>query len=118
MTIMTFGMSKEHPQVCDCVRLSLVLKNGWIRQLMLFTVPWKLLRSFWKLGRVKEVLTGRDGKVRGVVLQVAGKGRQITSLYHPIQLLYPLEFSQPCHGQPDDNNPEHSTVPLHQTDSD
>ena len=30
--------------------------------------------SFWKLGRVKKVLTGRDDKVRGAIVQVASKG--------------------------------------------
>ncbi len=75
-------------------------------------------RNFWKLGRVKELLTGRDGKVRGAVLQVAGKGRQATSLYRPVQLLYPLEVFQPLRGAPDDDNPEQPAVPLDQTDSD
>lgn len=58
-------------------------------------------RGFWRLGRVKEVLTGQDGGIRGVVLRVAGKGRQAskgrqaTSLRRPIQLVYPLEISLP-----------------------
>ena len=36
------------------------------------------------------ILDGQDGRVRGVVLRVAGKGHQATSLY---SLLYPLEVS-------------------------
>ena len=51
-------------------------------------------RGFWKLGRVKKVLVGQDGKVRGAVVQVVGKGRQATTLHRPIQRLYPLEVSQ------------------------
>ena len=50
-------------------------------------------RGFWKLGRVKKVLVGRDSKVRGAVVQVVGRGRQATTLHRPIQRLYPLEVS-------------------------
>ena len=39
MTIMTFGTSEDQPQGCERVSLSLVLKNGQTRQLMLFTIP-------------------------------------------------------------------------------
>ena len=53
-------------------------------------------RGFWKLGRIKELLIGRDGEVRGAVLRVASKGLQATVLQRPIQLLYPLEVSSPC----------------------
>ncbi len=74
-------------------------------------------RNFWKLGRVKELLTGRDGRVRGAVLQVAGNGRQATQLYRPVQLLYPLEVSQPVRGAPNDDHPEQPAVPLDQTDN-
>ena len=51
------------------------------------------LCGFWKFGWLKELLTGQDGKIRGAILQVAGKGWQATSLYCPLQLLYPLEAS-------------------------
>ena len=39
LTIMTFGSSEEHSRVCESVRLSIALKNGRQRHLMLFTVP-------------------------------------------------------------------------------
>ena len=48
-------------------------------------------RAFWKLGRVVELVRGRDGQVRGAKLKVSGKGRQATTLHRPIQRLYPLE---------------------------
>ena len=51
--------------------------------------------GFWRLGRVKEVLVGRDEKIRGAVLWVAGKGRRAKLLQRPIQLLYPLEICVP-----------------------
>ena len=47
-------------------------------------------RGFWRLGRVQELLVGRDGKVRGAMLRVASKGRT-SNLRRPLQLLYPLE---------------------------
>ena len=50
-------------------------------------------RAFWKLGRIEEVLVGRDGEVRGAKVRVAGQGRRATTLHRPIQLLYPLEVS-------------------------
>ena len=48
-------------------------------------------RGFWKLGRVKEIIVGRDGHIRGAVLRVSlGNGK--TSVPKClIQLLYPLE---------------------------
>ena len=48
-------------------------------------------RGFWRLGRVQELLDGRDGRVRGAKLRVARKGRYST-LHRPLQLLYPLEI--------------------------
>ncbi len=56
---------------------------------------------------------GRDGKVRGAVLQVVGEGRRATSLYRPVEMLYPLEVSQPTRGD-SDNNPEQPGAPLNQ----
>ena len=53
-------------------------------------------RGFWKLGRVKELLVGPDGKPRGTILKVAGKGQR-TTLKCSLQLLYPLEVT----AQPD-----------------
>ena len=53
-------------------------------------------RAFWILGRVEEVLVGKDGETRGAVLRVAGGGRRSTLLQRPIQLLYPLEVPRSC----------------------
>lgn len=39
LTIMTFGSSEEQSRICESVRLSLTLRNGQTKQLMLFTVP-------------------------------------------------------------------------------
>ena len=47
-------------------------------------------RGFWKMGKVKELITGLDGRPRGAVLKVAGEGRCPT-LKRSLRLLYPLE---------------------------
>ena len=46
-----------------------------------------LPKLMWKLARIKEVTTGRDGKVRSALVKVAGG----SELRRPVQLLYPLE---------------------------
>lgn len=50
-----------------------------------------LPRGLWKLGRIQEIITGRDGKIRGATVKVASQNRQHPLLRRPIQLLYPLE---------------------------
>ena len=49
-------------------------------------------RAFWKLAQVKELISGRDGKVRGAILAVSSEKGRTTILQRPIQLLYPLEI--------------------------
>ena len=51
-----------------------------------------LPRGFWRLGRIEEVISGRDGKIRGATVRLASRNRQKTLLHRPIQLLYPLEI--------------------------
>ena len=51
-----------------------------------------LPHGFWKLGRVEEVIAGRDGRVRGATVKLAARNRQQTLIHRPIQLLYPLEI--------------------------
>ena len=78
-------------------------------------------RGFWKLCRVKEVLVGPDGGIRGAVVQVAGRGRQATSLHRPIQLLYPLEVSLPGRESEHDggtpSDPEQTSTVSDQSDT-
>ena len=50
-------------------------------------------RAFWKLARVKELIRGRDGKIRGACLAVSSAKGNTTTLQRPIQLLYPLEVN-------------------------
>jgi hypothetical protein len=44
-----------------------------------------LLRGLWKVGKVNEVIPGRDGKVRGVVVRLSSRSGM---LRRPIQLLH------------------------------
>ncbi len=52
-----------------------------------------LPRGLWKLGRVQEVLTGRDGLPRGALVRVAVRRKQQKLLKRPLKLLYPLEIT-------------------------
>ena len=65
-------------------------------------------RGFWRLGHVKEVLVGKDDKIRGAVIRVAGKGRQTKLLQRPLQLIYPLEVCAPS-GKSEPSEPELET---------
>ena len=47
-------------------------------------------RSFWKLGRVTDMIKGDDGQIRGAVIDVVTNGKPQT-LRRPITRLYPLE---------------------------
>ena len=69
-----------------------------------------LPRGFWKLARVRQVITGRDGLIRGAVLSLPAKNGQTTTLRRPLQLLYPLEISSQCDDVKD--NPENSVKEI------
>ena len=49
----------------------------------------KLPRHQWRLGRIIELIKGRDGKIRAVKLLV-GKSRSVID--RPINLVYPIEY--------------------------
>ena len=48
-------------------------------------------RCFWKLGKVVELLLGRDGNIRAAKVKVPS-ARGTTVLSRPLQLLIPLEI--------------------------
>ena len=52
-----------------------------------------LPRGPWKLGKVQEIIAGRDGKIRGATVKVSSNNRQHSMLRRPVQLLYPLGYS-------------------------
>ena len=49
-------------------------------------------RGMWNLGRIEELLVGKDDEARAAVLRVAGQGRKAKLLRCPVQKLYPLEI--------------------------
>ena len=59
--------------------------------------------TLWRLGRVRDVIEGSDGQIRGAALTVITNGKQST-LRRPISCLYPLEVdpqSNPLKKSPD-----------------
>ena len=50
-------------------------------------------RGFWRLGKIRELITGLDGQTRGAVVDTVSGGRS-SVLQRPVQKLYPLEISQ------------------------
>ena len=50
-------------------------------------------RGKWKLGKVNEVIKGKDGVIRGANIEVITKGGNKGLVTRPIQKLSPLEFS-------------------------
>ena len=48
-------------------------------------------RGSWKLGKIEEVHTGNDGKVRGCKVKVITNAGKPSVINHPINCLYPLE---------------------------
>ena len=50
-------------------------------------------RGFWRLAKVEDTITGKDGWVRGAKLKVSARGGRSTGLQRPLSLLYPLEVN-------------------------
>lgn len=48
----------------------------------------KLPKHFWKMGRIKDVYVGRDGKVCSCLVMIPSR----ITMRRPVQLLYPLEL--------------------------
>lgn len=55
-----------------------------------------LPRGLWRLGRVKELISGADGHVRCAAVEIASRNRGPTSVKRPLQRLYPLELQDEC----------------------
>ena len=50
-------------------------------------------RAFWQLGKVEELVQGRDGKVRAAVVRVSREKKQPIHLRRVIQQLIPIEVA-------------------------
>ena len=51
-------------------------------------------RLYWRLGRIEELVEGRDNVVRAAKVKVPTHGDHATTLWRPLQHLYPLEVTQ------------------------
>ena len=51
----------------------------------------RLPRGLWKLGKIKTVMRGADGHIRGATVKTTTSDGRSILLNRPIQLLYPLE---------------------------
>ncbi|CAB4013162.1 Hypothetical predicted protein [Paramuricea clavata] len=51
----------------------------------------KIPRQLWKVGRVDDLMRGRDGNVRAATIRTSSGGR-VQQLQRPIQRLYPIEI--------------------------
>ena len=52
-------------------------------------------RNCWKMGKVEELVVGKDGVVRGAKVKVFSKGKPVY-LSRPVQKLYPVEVGRGC----------------------
>ena len=50
-------------------------------------------RGFWNLGKIEEILPGRDGLIRGATVRVYTGGKRSKLLHRPLPRLYPLEVN-------------------------
>ena len=82
------------------------LKQGEIVQLH----DEKCVRGLWKLAKIKKLLKGADGQVRGAVIRVASSKSSSKTLRCPLSCLYPLEVECTAPVDPvdakSDNNPQ------------
>ena len=62
-----------------------------------------LPRYRWKIGRVVELVEGRDSHVRGAKLRTISDAGDSSSCYRPIQKLIPFEINEDCDESYDDN---------------
>ena len=47
--------------------------------------------GFWRIANINQLLIGKDGLVRGVVVRIISEKDWVTELQWPLQLVYPLE---------------------------
>ena len=69
-------------------------------------------RGFWKIARIKSLIVGKDGRVRGAVLRVASTGRRESILQRPLQRIYPLEIKNLTPGE-EESGSDNEAVPEH-----
>ena len=50
-------------------------------------------RQLWSIGRIIELLPGRDGQVRSAIISTMDKSKKPVNLIRPVQKLIPLEVA-------------------------
>ena len=85
-------MNKHTPNIVEKGEVVLVHEDG-------------AKKLTWKMGVIKDLITGRDGEIRGVTIQVICKGKPLI-LRRPIQRVYPLEISNTVRDSRIDENVE------------
>ena len=71
-------------------------KHDEVSQLLLNVVLIRddsLKRNMWRKGKVKKLVKGEDGKIRGALLKVCHGGRT-TFIHGPLQRIVPLEVQK------------------------
>ena len=53
----------------------------------------KIKRQLWNIGRIKELLPGRDGQVRSAIVRTMDKSKKPVNLIRPVQKFIPLEVA-------------------------
>ena len=71
-------------------------------------------RGKWRLGKVEELITGKDGETRGAKVKVLTKKGKPMYLSRPVQGLYPLEVRVPVYVRPIETNQVVEQVPVRQ----
>ena len=74
--------------------------------IVLIKEDFKVPQNVWKLGKVVELVKGRDGKTRGAkLLTVSNSGLQ-QNCYRPVQKLIPFEIVKSNKVNPNENHDE------------
>ena len=81
---------QEHHKGIPNVQRESVIKTGDIVCIHEDSEP----RSFWHLSRVKELVQGSDGQVKGAAIKLRDKGKRSNIIRRRIQKLFPLETSR------------------------
>ena len=74
-----------------------VTKGGAIVEIgyMVIVAEEGVSREKWRLGKVEELITGKDGEIRGAKVKVLTKKGRPMYLNRPVQELHPLEVRGP-----------------------
>ena len=67
-------------------------------------------RVFWKIGKVEELIPGKDGEVRAAVVKVGSSTKRPALLRRPLPQLIPIEVKIPARVQPEGTQRDETRV--------